>query len=260
MLLPEKIASHLSEKTLIREQTGLSGAGVWMSDDLVLKIETPDRESDNNLAMLRWLKGRVPVPEVIAEEIQDGKRYLLMKRLPGEMSCGESNLAHPETLVQLLAEGLRQIWAVDISHCPCDQRVAAKLENARRIVAEKCYDLDNVEPDTFGPKGFASPEALLRWLEENPPDETAVLSHGDYCLPNIFLKDGAVSGFLDLGRCGISDPYADIALCWRSLRDNFNGSYGHFNPDFDPDSLFSALEIQPDWEKIRYFLLMDELF
>ena len=143
MVLPEKIAGYLSGKTLTREQTGLSGAGVWMSEDLVLKIETPDGESENNLAMLRWLEGKVPVPRVVAGEIRDGKRYLLMTRLPGEMACGESWLARPEALVNLLADGLRRLWAVDIAHCPCDQRVAAKLENARRIVEEKRYDLQS---------------------------------------------------------------------------------------------------------------------
>lgn len=258
--IPDSIVRFLAGKQIAPEQIGCSGAGVWMCEDLVLKIEVPNRESDNNLRMLRWLAGRLPVPEIVAEETFEGKRFLLMKRLPGEMSCGESFLSQPETLVELLAQGLRQLWSVDISGCPCDQRIPAKLENARWMVENRLYDLENVDPDTFGPHGFSSPEALLQWLESHPPEETQVLSHGDYCLPNVFLRNGAISGFLDLGRCGVSDPYADIALCWRSLRDNFNGTHGYTDPDFDPDLLFRKLEIQPDWEKIRYFLLLDELF
>lgn len=260
MILPEAISLRIGDRLLLPQRIGMSGAQVWSCDDLVLKIEAPDRESENNLTMLRWLQGKVPVPEVEAAEIFHGKRYLLMKRLPGEMACGEIYLENPELLVKLLAQGLRMLWSVDPMECPCDQRPQKKLENARYQVEQGLYDLSNVDPGTFGPGGFQSPEDLLQWLEENIPPTDPVLSHGDYCLPNVFFQADRVSGFLDLGRSGIADRYADIALCWRSLRDNFNGSYGYCDPSFDPDSLFRELGIDPDWEKIRYYLLMDELF
>ena len=64
-----------------------------------------------------------------------------------------------------------------------------------------------------------------------------------------------------LGDTGIGDKWRDIALCYRSLKHNFDGSYGgKVYPDFDPDMLFEALEIEPDWEKLRYYILLDELF
>ena len=47
--------------------------------------------------------------------------------------------------------------------------------------------------------------------EENKPKEELALSHGDYCLPNVFFKDGKVSGFIDLGASGVADKYLDIA-------------------------------------------------
>ena len=31
-------------------------------------------------------------------------------------------------------------------------------------------DMDLVEPDTFGEKGFSSPATLLSWLESNIPE------------------------------------------------------------------------------------------
>lgn len=260
MNLPESIIALLGTEDLISENIGMSGAGVYYCGDLVLKVELLDRESDNSLAMLRWLSGKVPVPRVLASEVQDQKRYLLMERLPGTMSCDEAFLSDPEGLVRCLAEGLRMLWSVDIQGCPCDQRLPAKLRNARYQVENRLYDLNNVDPETFGANGFSGPEELLRWLEDHCPEEDPVLSHGDYCLPNVFLKNEKVSGFLDLGRAGIADRYQDIALCWRSLRDNLNGSYGFCDPEFDPDLLFRELGIEPDWEKIRYYLLMDELF
>ena len=86
------------------------------------------------------------------------------------------------------------------------------------------------------------------------------LSHGDFCLPNVFFNDGAVSGYLDLGFCAVADRYQDIALCYRSLSHNADGSYGPVYPNVRPEKLFDALQVKPDWEKIRYYILLDELF
>ena len=41
----------------------------------------------------------------------------------------------------------------------------------------------------------------------------------------------------------------------------FDGTFGgKVYPDFNPDLLFDALGIEPNWEKIRYWILLDELF
>jgi len=115
--------------------------------------------------------------------------------------------------------------------------------------------------ETYGENGFASPAELLEWLIANQPEEDYVLVHGDFCLPNIFMENGTLSGFIDIGSTGIADRWQDIALCYRSLKNNFGGRYrGKVYADFDPDILFDALQIKPDWDKIRYYLLLDELF
>ncbi len=122
-------------------------------------------------------------------------------------------------------------------------------------------DMDNVEPETFGPGGFESPSHLLHWLENSPVPSVPVLTHGDYCLPSVFLQNGQFRGFVDVGDTGLGEKWRDIALCWRSLRNNYNGSYGgKVYPDFDPNSLFEELHITPDWQQINYHLLLDELF
>ena len=46
------------------------------------------------------------------------------------------------------------------------------------------------------------------------------LIHGDFCLPNILVNDGKISGFIDLGDSGIGDPWRDYAWCIWSLRYN----------------------------------------
>lgn len=102
---------------------------------------------------------------------------------------------------------------------------------------------------------------MWEWLNANRPLEELVLSHGDFCLPNVFAQGEELSGYIDLGRMGVADKWMDIALCYRSLKHNFFGKYAtKVYEDFDPDMLFEVLEIEPDWEKLRYYILLDELF
>ena len=259
--IPEKIKSILGSSVCNSDTVGMSEASVLLFEDKVLKIDRICEESENEKEVMLWLKGKLPVPEVICHEIYDGRSYLLMSKLPGVMACDESYLKRPQELTEILATGLKMLWDTDISSCSFHCNLDKKLEMARYNVEHDLVDVDNVEPDTFGENGFESPKHLLDWLVHNRPEEDIVLSPGDFCLPNIFIKDGKISGFLDLGKTGCADRYQDIALCYRSLKGNYEGKYGGGTYEgVDPDSLFNQVGIEPDWDKIKYYILLDELF
>ena len=115
------------------------------------------------------------------------------------------------------------LWKVDISNCPYTCNLDKRLHMAKYTVKNNLVDMDNVDPDTFG--------------------------------------DGKVSGYIDLGKTGIADKWQDIALCYRNLLHNFDGKYnGKQYQGFYPDMLFEKLEIEPTWDQIRYYILLDELF
>lgn len=123
-------------------------------------------------------------------------------------------------------------------------------------------DLNNVEPETFGQNGFANPKELLNWLKNNQPDEDIVLTHGDYCLPNIFVKENEINGYIDIGKMGPADRWQDIAIAIRSLKHNFDGKYteGKKIFDFKPQMFLDALGVDFDNKKYIYYFLLDELF
>ena len=101
----------------------------------------------------------------------------------------------------------------------------------------------------------------MDWLIQNKPEEELVFTHGDFCLPNLLAKEDEISGFIDLGRAGVADKYQDIAICYRSLKHNFEGKYGgERHENFNPDILFEKLGMEPDGEKVKYYTLLDELF
>ena len=259
--VPSKIQALIENKTYRVDNIGQSGNQVLIFEDMVLKIEDSTTAMTEQVQMMQWLDGRIPVPQVLAYEEVDGKSYLLMSKIGGKMSCDTYYLEHPHILLEALANGLKMLWQVDISECPRTRDLDVALKEARMQVENNLVDLDNVEPTTFGEGGFESPRHLLEWLENNRPSYAPVLSHGDYCLPNVFLKDDKVNGFIDLGKTGVGDKWNDIALCYRSLKHNFDGTYGgKVYHDFNPDMLFEKLGIEPDWDKINYYILLDELF
>ncbi len=258
LYLPVKIAAEMGERTFECDKIGESSSAVLLSDDLVLKISPKNEESLNEVAVLLFLRGKLPVPDVIGWECEGEKVYLLTSRVKGEMACAPRYRRHPEELIFALADILKRMWSVDVaglSACTLERR----LSLAEQRVRSGQVEIGNTEPQTW--REFSTPARLLDWLQKNrPKEEELVFSHGDFCLPNILLKDYGLSGLIDLGLGGVAEKWSDLALLWRSLRDNFGGKYGGEWAPIHPDRLFDALSLAPDREKIRYYLLLDELF
>lgn len=261
MNIPSKIKEMINDRPYSIDRIGKSSSQVICFDDMVLKIEREQEESNNEYKMMEWLESKIPVPKILYFQKIDGVNYLLMSRIEGKMACEKELLTNPNRLVELLCDGLKMLWNVDIANCPINNSIDNKLRQAEiRVNSNQC-SIEDAEPATYGPNGFENPKELLQWLKENRPKEKLAFSHGDYCLPNIFIKNDKVSGFIDLGRSGMADIYQDIALCYRSLQHNYYGKYAEeiYN-GFNTTLLFSLLDIEPDWDKIRWYILLDELF
>lgn len=261
MILPERIRELLGDEPYKRDDIGMSEASILLYGDKVLKVQQEGEEAENEYRMLLYLQGKLPVPEIYARETEGGVSYLLMGRCEGKMACAPEYMEDMPGQCRLLAGGLKSLWSVDISDCPCDWRLSRKLRQAEYYVENGLVDLENVEPGTFGEGGFRDPAHLLQWLYDHVPQEEPVLSHGDYCLPNLFGAGDEITGYIDLGRAGIADRWCDIALCYRSISHNYSGKYhGKEYPGYDDLLLFRELGLEPDWEKMRYYILLDELF
>ncbi len=107
--------------------------------------------------------------------------------------------------------------------------------------------------------------ACAREYMSHPPALCKLLADGLKRLWSvIFGRNDKVTGYIDLGKMGIADRWCDIAICYRSLSHNFSGKYGEYVDvtcsEYDEMQFFRELGIEPDWEKIRYYILLDELF
>lgn len=260
MFLPETIRALLPEAEYTLDDLGRSQAQVLLFEDRVLKIEKDCNASANELNMMRWLQGKLPVPEVLAADMVDDTRYLLMSRITGNNLCADFILNDQERLADLVAKGLQQMWSVDITGCPTDRSLDAKFLEIETGIRNGSITMHQArQEETYGPSGFKSPAELFDWLVKHRPQEELVLSHGDFCLPNILCNSHGLTGFIDLGCAGVADKWVDIEMVLWSMWANSTGQFGGKCRAFDRNLLFDALGMQPDDEKIRYYSLLNEL-
>lgn len=256
IFIPEKIKAHTGGRRYSTDTLGKSGASVYIYDDMVLKTEKYSPGFDIQIKLYEWLGGKLPVPELIEWDIADGMSYMLTSRISGHNGCDKDMLDHPETLTELLAEGLKMLWDTDITGCPRENTYDVMLSQMKERIDSAPASLEGICREN----GFSDAYELFGYLDSHRPGYDPVFSHGDFCLPNIFFDNNTVSGFIDIGNAGISDRYSDISDCLRSLRRNTDGTFGKVIDGFDPDMLFEKLGISPDREKIRFFDLIESVF
>ncbi|MBQ5343340.1 MAG: hypothetical protein J6Z24_07775, partial [Oscillospiraceae bacterium] len=78
MVIPEKIRQMTEGKSSETDSTGMSDASVAVYDDCVLKIAPYRERNAQTVEVMRWLKGKLPVPEVLCYESDGEHQFMLM--------------------------------------------------------------------------------------------------------------------------------------------------------------------------------------
>lgn len=206
-----------------------------------------------------WLAGTgVACPRVLDWTEDHTGACLITSAVPGV----PADTVPPKALAKAwpsITGTVRQLHELSTDDCPFRRDLARMFALAREVVAR-----DAVEPDFLPVEQQGTPpaELLARLeprLEERLAEEPAdtVVCHGDLCLPNIVLDPDTleVSGLIDLGRLGLADRHADLALLLASSRETwpdetearaadeaFAGRYGH---PLDADRLRFYLHLDP---------------
>lgn len=110
MNLPTKIQDIINGKSGVCNNIGKSGAGVYLYGDMVLKVQKMGPEAENEVTMLRWLKDKIPVPEILEHICENEYSYVLMNKCTGNMACDAYFMMRPKLQVELLAEALHSLW------------------------------------------------------------------------------------------------------------------------------------------------------
>ena len=265
-MLGLKLSRQLSELTrnyhFIKDTEGMSPARVYKltgrGENLYLKISdsqyhgtTYDVEREKDIML--WAQTKLPVPKALHFEQYEGANFLLMSEVGG-ITGQEYYEQHrdPKRMIKIYSEGIKLVQSISMSDCPFDNSIDNRLGELDYLLRHGLADVDssNWEDDT----PFTDPNELRVHLQAHKPNEELVFSHGDFGDSNVFIKNDQVSGFIDLGRSGKADKWYDIAFCVRSIKTDMG------NRKEDLDLFFSLLELEPDWDKIKYYILLDELF
>ncbi|HMK97027.1 MAG TPA: APH(3') family aminoglycoside O-phosphotransferase [Acidimicrobiales bacterium] len=233
---------------------GKSSATVTRRDGSYQKV-TPDASVE--AATLLWLREHgIPAAEVL----EFGPDWLLTREVPGRTAAALWPTEERGRVVDALADMTRRLHALPTEDCPFDRalRVTVALAHARAAAGEvDLWDLDD-ERRSWGT------EQLLAALDAQVPTmqarEVPVVTHGDWCLPNVVLDPASIEvvGVIDTSRAGIADSYQDLALMTRSLLST------ELNPQYGPayaDRFLNRYGHDPaNDDKLAFYRLLDEFF
>ena len=171
-------------------------------------------------ARLHWASSYATVPRVLDAGATDDGDWLLTEALDGENAVSERWRRDPRTAARAIGEGLRRLHeALPVDGCPFDWSVA----------------------DRVGRMGDPSLH-----LSSEPSIDKLVVCHGDACAPNTLIDDhGRFRGHVDLGRLGVADRLADLAVATYSLGWNYGDG-------FEGD-LLDAYGIEADAERTTFY-------
>lgn len=204
--IPTPIRHHLPT-TQAQDRSSSPEAKVYYFPDSALYLKSaPGGTLQNEATMDSYFHQKGLGPEVVSY-VPGETDWLLTRAIPGESCIHHAHLADPRRLCDILAQSLRMLHSLDYAHCPINNRT----ETYRRSVGENYRagmgDL-RLLSDHWR---ISSREEAWQIAERGLPHfRQDTLLHGDYCLPNILLRDWQLSGFIDLGFGGVGDRHIDL--------------------------------------------------
>lgn len=255
-VLPDALASLVSGYRAEVTANGWSTASVQRltcpgRPALYLKVDASGTGAlQDERDRIAWCSAFLPVPQIIYEGEHEGREYLVTSALDGQDALASLVQDRPERVVRVFGAALGRWHALPIEDCPFDMRLDVMIGRAADHTARGLVDEDDFDRARQG-RSAASLLDELRRLR--PAENDLVVCHGDYTLDNVVVNAGQLSGFIDLGRCGISDRYRDLAIAARDVRDDLG--------DELVPVLWEAYKLEtPDEHRLAYYRLLDEFF
>ena len=207
--LPPTFKQAVSGYALRQIHLGLSPSNVFRleaENKEALYLKTSPRVPGFSLLQekmrLDWLQNRLPVPQVLLFGESGETDYLLLSEISGAPASDDALKGDTARTIERLVSGLKTIHELPLEDCSFDQRLDYKIELVRERIEKNLVDESDFDEER---RGRTAEDLFRELLETKPLDEDLVFTHGDYCLPNVILKDGKLSGFVDWGNAGLAD-------------------------------------------------------
>ena len=174
---------------------------------------------------------------------------LLTSAVPGVAAV---ELPWSERLSDSFAAALREFHELPVETCPFERRLADAVTQAEDVVRRGAVNPQFLTDEWRQ----VAPEQLLAELHTALPAVQAsaelVVCHGDACLPNFLFDPETLecTGAIDVGRLGIADRYADLALVKAQFGDVWS---------VDASGFFTTYGVTPDPRRLAFYRLLDSL-
>jgi aminoglycoside 3'-phosphotransferase-1 len=205
----------------------------------------------DEMVRLRWLAKYAPVPAVVHFTRTDNEAWLLMTAISGKTAHHilKTGSESPTAVVDAIAEFLKQIHAIPTYECPFTSEQTYRLSCARTRIDAGLVDEDDFDDER---KGWTAEQVWKTLQSMSPFVPDTVVTHGDFSLDNLLIREGKVLGCIDVGRVGIADRYQDLAIAWNGLAE--------FGASLQQRFLEQYGTVDIDWNKLQFHLMLDELF
>ncbi len=243
---------------------GESGAVVLRCGDgaryakLVAAEHITDLEQERD--RVEWLHHQgIPSPRVLDWSSSDIGACLITSAITGVSAASLPPGALAEAW-EAISRTVQHLHHLPVDRCPFTRSLTEMMNTAYDVVARGMVNPAFLPVD----QQQTPPETLLARLTPQLEHKTAqeaadaVVCHGDLCLPNIILDPATweVTGFIDLGRLGIADPYADIALLLANARETWLDENMATNAD---EKFARTYGIDLDRDRQQFYLHLDPL-
>ena len=248
-----RVAAGGPTRPLWRNELGGLTIAVGGDVPCVVKWSPPAQRSEleAEVERLAWAAPHTPVPEVLDHGADDdtGGAWMVTRLIDASSAVASRWLADPEPAVRAVGAGLRSMHdALPVDRCPFRWSLSDRVADAHRRAAAGLIDPSRWHEDLGG---LTLTQALASVGELDEPPDDLVVCHGDACAPNTLVDDaGGWVAHVDLGRRGVGDRWADLAVAtWSTV-------WTH-GPGWE-DALLDAYGIDPDPDRIqRYRILWD---
>lgn len=227
--LPASLRPYLTGRVF--DSSSSPEASVWFFPDAGLYLKRAERGMLKKEAEMTSFFYRLGLSVEVCAYLSEEEDWLLTAAADGADATDACYLADGRRLAATIGEALRALHETVADACPVPDRTGDYLRTVEENAARGCFD------PSFLPAGLSlsREEALATVRDAAPALSSRVLLHGDYCLPNILLKEWRVTRFIDLGGGGIGDRHIDLfwgawTLCFNlgtdRYRDDFLSAYG----------------------------------
>ncbi len=223
--IPKDLEKQLMGYDWEKVSTGWSSSEIYKLTNekkptLFIKINkySGDLFFNHEYEMLKWLKDKISVPDVIYHKKNSDYEFLLLTEIPGKVSYEVFSNSDIETNLKILAKGLQSFHALPMTGCPNEIDVDKMIQRAKERLEQGLINNENFDVRWK----HKTPYELFEDVNRLKPKRIdKVVTHGDYCLPNVLINSNELSGFVDLGSAGINDRYSDLAAVSWSISYNF---------------------------------------